>query len=95
MTYNITNYAGWEGNENYAEQTFVVDGYITLENFNCNNVIITADAIDQMGYSTNIFTMITINGDGKYYFKMDSYYKTGGGRIVSIKNIEVKNGDIK
>ena len=43
-----------------------------------------------MGYKTNIFGVIDINGDGTYNFVMDSFYKTGGGQIINVINFNVK-----
>lgn len=95
MTYTIVNYAGFQdptGGDGllYSEQTFAVKGQVKLENFDSSLVIITADAVDQFGNITPIFTTIDYYGDGTYYFYMDSYYRYDA-RIVKIINITVKD----
>lgn len=88
MNYQITNYAKLEG-ENNPQWVFIVSGNITLKNFNSDIVIITADAVDEIGNSINIFTWFDFNGNGTYSFTMESYYKANFD-IVYITNIEVK-----
>lgn len=92
--YTITNNAGLElYNYSVYRQTFRIDGTIELENYDAGLLILTADAIDESGYSTDIFTVITITGDGVYSFFMDSFYHTNGGLIVSVENFEVEEAE--
>ena len=95
VDWEIVNFAGSEdvsGGLGYdIRSTFEVRCSITLKNYKKVKMItVTAQAVDQMGYKTNIFGVIDINGDGTYNFVMDSFYKTGGGQIINVINFNVK-----
>lgn len=95
VDWEIVNFAGSEdvsGGLGYdIRSTFEVRCSITLKNYkNVKMITVTAQAVDQMGYKTNIFGVIDINGDGTYNFVMDSFYKTGGGQIINVLNFNVK-----
>lgn len=91
MTYRITNNAGLQlyGYYDYR-QTFKVTGEITVENYESGLYILTASAVDELGYTTSIFTTLNIDGDDTYSFVMDSFYHTNGGKIVEMVDIELK-----
>ena len=95
IDWKIVNFASSEdvsGGLGYdIRSTFEVRCSISLKNYrNVKMITVTAQAVDQMGYTTNIFGVIDINGDGTYNFVMDSFYKTGGGIIVNVINFNVK-----
>ena len=91
LKWNIENCTGFVGHINDARQTFTVYGDITLENYDdCEEVLIIMDAIDQMGYVTELSCILSIGGDGTYSFSIKSVYKTQGGLIATIKNAKVE-----
>ena len=91
LSWNIQNCSGYVGDLNDARQTFTVFGELTLDNYgDCDSVLLTVEAVDQMGYTTNLSCVLSINGDGVYPFSIQSVYKTSGGWVASIKNATVK-----
>ncbi|MBQ9790994.1 MAG: hypothetical protein IJW28_00240 [Clostridia bacterium] len=92
MSYQIINYAGMEPN-GYMEynQTFKVKGTVTIQNYESEMIVITADAVGNLGGEIHIFTVVRVSGDGTYDFEMGSFYAEGVEYVVSIKNMEVKD----
>ena len=91
IDYSIINYAYTEATYNGIESVFEIRGQITLKNFKCKRIIITAKAVDNLGTRINVFSTndIFVNGDGIYEFVMPSYYRNGE-RIIGAENFEVK-----
>lgn len=95
INYSITNLAGLQDCSNGLgydyQQTFVVEGKIKLKNYKVNKVTLTADAVGDNGATIRIFTIIDMHlGNNTYSYRMDSFYKNGVKKVISVKNFTVK-----